>query len=297
MPNSKTRKISFNTLIKKIWRSGQEVPFFEISDTVKYVQTLSKRAKQFEMKENKFCLLQSAKIEKDDDGNTIISGLFKSARHTFRPNLLDRSTGDERPSPKKLSEGDVEKTHFVFKLTNDEVFLVVELNGNGVSIAQIIEYFNSFTKKYIHSKGERKGFTLKYLKIGRTDFLNEIKLMKRVKLAKVYFDKKLLGNSCLNFSNRTTNLQRELELTVKATKLENISETAIDFYNVFSSKDNVSISKVRIEGRDKNGTEVALDTSFMEKLDSIDVAVNPTTGEVETSEIITALKSFIKDLE
>lgn len=296
MPNIKTRKISFNTLTKKNWKSGQEHPFFEILDIVKYVQPLTKKAKQFEMKENKFCLLHSATIEKDSQGNTIISGLFKSARHTFRPNLLDRTTGDERASPKRLSEGDVEKTHFAFKLVVDEVFLVAEINGNGVSVSQMIEYFNYFTKKYIHSKGNKKSFSLKYLKMGRTDFLAEIKLMKRVKLAKIYFDKKLLGTSCLNFSNRTTSLQRELELTVKANKLENISETAIDFYNSFSNISNDSISKVRIEGKDKNGTEVALDTSFMEKLDSIDIAVNPSTGEVETTEIITALKAFTKDL-
>lgn len=41
---------------------------------------------------------------------------------------------------------------------------------------------------------------------------------------------------------------------------------------------------------------MALDTSFMEMVDSINVSVNPSTGEVETTEMLTALKSFVKDL-
>lgn len=294
---TKTRKISFNTVFKKKWLDGEITTFSEIVDVVNYILKLGKKAKQFEMKENKFCLLQAAKIEKDNNDQIIISGLFKSARHKFRPNLLDRDTGDERPSPKKLSEGDVEKTHFTFKLTKVELFLVTEINGNGVSVNQIIEYFNAFTKKFLGSKGEKKGFTVDFFKIAKKDFLFQINSMQRIKIAKVYFDKKLLGNDCLNFSNRTSNLQRDLELTVKAKQSENIKETAIDFWNSFSAKNNDSISKVRIEGRDKNGTEVALDTSFMELTDNIDVNVNPLTGEVQTTEIIIALKAFIKDLE
>lgn len=294
---TKTRKVSFNTVIQRKWISRDEKPFFKISDTVKYVLSLAKKQKQFEMKENKFCLLQSAKAEKDSFGNQIISGYFKSARHTFRPNLMDRLTGDERISPKKLSEGDIEKTHFAIKITKEEVFLIVETNGNGLSANQMVEYLDRFTKRFLNANGTRKGFSLVNLKMGRDNFLDEIKSMKRVKLAKIYFDKKLLGNNCLNFSNRTTNLQRDIELTVKANKLENISETAIDLYNTFTDINNKSVSKVRIEGKDKNGTEVALDTSFMEKSDSVDVAINSTTGEVETVEILTALKAFVKDLE
>jgi len=292
----KTRKVSFSTVIRRKWNTGDEEPFLEISDTVKFVLSLKKKERQFDMKENKFCLLQTGKSEKDKDGNTLISGFFKSARHTFRPNLIDRNTGEERNSPKRLSEGDIEKTHYSFKLTNNEVFLVVETNGNGLSVNQIVEYFDRFTKKYLTSRRLKKGFSLGFYKIGRNDFLSEIKSMKRIKIAKVYFDKKLLGNSCLNFSNRTTNLQRDLELTVKANREEDIAETAIDFYNKFSNKNNNSVSKVRIEGKDKNGTDVALDTAFMEKSDSVDVSINPTTGEVETIEIITALKAFTKGL-
>jgi len=296
MPNTKTRKISFNTVIKRQWNSGDESPFFGITDVVKYVLSLNKKGKQFEMKDDKFCLLQTAKIETASN-EVVISGIFKSARHTFRPNLIDRTTGDERASPKKLSEGDVEKTHFAFKLATNEVFLIVEINGNGVSTLQIVEYFNAFAKSYLISKSQRKNFTVKFFKIGREDFLTEIRSMKRIKQAKIYFDKKLLGSSCLAFSNRTTHLQRELELTVKANKLENISETAIDFYNSFTNNANKSVYKVRIEGSDKNGTDVALDTTFMEKLDNVDVAINQTTGEVESTEMLTALKAFVKDLK
>lgn len=42
---------------------------------------------------------------------------------------------------------------------------------------------------------------------------------------------------------------------------------------------------------------MALDTTFMEKLDNVDVSINQTTGEVESTEMLTALKAFTKDLK
>ncbi|GGE58836.1 hypothetical protein EV200_103428 [Pedobacter psychrotolerans] len=293
---SKTRKVSFSSVYKRKWLTSEDSVFSEIDEVITFVKKLSKKERQFEMKEDKFCLLQTATTKKDNDGHAIISGLFKSARHTFRPNLIDKETGEERLSPKRLSEGDVEKTHFAFKLTPAELFLVVEINGHGLTVNQIIEYINAFTKKHLNAQGKRKGFSVKLLKLGRKDFLAQIQSMKRIKTARIFFDKKLLGSNCLNFSNRTTNLQRDLELTVKAQQREDISETAIDFWNSFSSKKNDSISKVRIEGRDENDTEVALDTSFMEMVDSIDVSVNGVTGEVESKEMLRALQAFTKNL-
>lgn len=151
MHKTKERKVTFNSLIERKWRTQHEMPFNQIEDTVNYVLKLKKIDRQYDMKDNKFCLLQHAKTELDKDGDTVITGYFKSARQAFRPNLIDRITGDERKSPKKLSEGDIEKTHFLIKVTDDEVFLILEINGNGVSISQITNYFNHFVKLYLNS--------------------------------------------------------------------------------------------------------------------------------------------------
>lgn len=289
---TKTRKISYNTIVSKTWNTQAESPFDNIETLVKFILKLKKIEKRFDMKDNKFCLLESGNIKTDGNGNAVISGYFKSARNNHSPNLIDKNTGDERKSPKKLTEGDVEKTHYLIKKTSNELYMLVETNGHGVSVNQIIEYFDRFSKRYCLHIGVKKNYSIKHYKMGKNNFLSEVQSMKRVKVAKIYFDKQLLGGNCLDFSNRHSKLQRDLELTVKALKTENITETAIDFYNKFSSSNNDSISKVRIEGKDKNGTDVVIDTTFMELIASDDVNINPLTGEVETRNILTIMENL-----
>jgi hypothetical protein len=292
---TKERKISFHTIIKRKWKTGEETPFNELPEVINYILKIKRLDRCYDLKDSKFCFLEFAKQEINSKGEIIISGFFKSARNKFRPNLIDRITGEERKSPKKLTEGDIEKTHFAVKLTKEETFLTLEINGHGVTINQIINYLSFYTKQYIATLKEKKGFSLIYTKIGRGDFLEAVKKMKRARVAEVYFDKSLLGSKCLDFSNRTTSLKRELVLTATAEKRDNIEETAIDFYNSFSSGKS-SISKVRIYGRDENNTEVILDTSFVEKIDSLNLSINQETGELSTPELTRGLKTFLKDL-
>lgn len=187
-------------------------PFTLIQDVIPYIKKLKKLDKQYDLKESKFCLLQNATAKTFADGSVGFTGHFRSARHKFRPNLIDKDTGDERPSPKKISEGDVEKTHFGIKIANGEVFFLLEINGNGVSILQIVNYFNYFTKRYLNSIGQRRNFSVDFTKMGTDDFLKSLKNLKRAKVAEVYFDKSLMGNGCLDFSNRTSKLKRNIKL-------------------------------------------------------------------------------------
>lgn len=293
-PDKKERKISYNTILKKDWKSQNEFPYKEIEGLIRYINTLKKNEKTFDLKDAKYCLLQDAKIEKTEDDKIIITGFFKSAKNLFRPNLWDRLTGEERKSPKKISEGDIEKTHFCIKITPDETFLLLEINGNGISIGHVINYFTFYTKKHLKSQKQTKAFSIFYMKIGKDDFLHEIKRLKRVRIAEILFNKSLLGSAALNFSDRTTSLKRDVVLTATAEKMESITETAIDFYNTFSNSN--SVSGVRIYGKDDNNGNVILDTSFIEKVEFLKSSLNMETGEIETSDIITNMKILIKNI-
>lgn len=296
MATKKERKISFCTLIKKEWTTHKIDSFDLVDKIIAYINTLSKKARMIPLKESKIMLLQTATIEKDPDGNIIISGFFKSATHTFRPNLLDTDTGNERKSPKLLKEGDIEKTHFAIKLYSGEVFILLENNGNGVSIIQVVNYFSFFTKAYLKSKGKPKNFSIDHTKIGRGNFLDALDELKRARIAEVFFNKSLLGSAGLNFSNRTASLKRNLVLTASAEPTESIKETAIDFFNHLSNSGD-GISKIRVYGNDKLNNKVMLDTSFIEKVDFLNVSLNPLTGEVTTPEMITGLKAFLKGVK
>jgi hypothetical protein len=291
MTLEKERKISFHTLIKREWITKNETPYSLIIDTVKFINALPKKNKIFNLKESKICLLQSAKVEVFDD-YTQITGFFKSARQAFRPNLINTDTGDERPSPKLLKEGDIEKTHFCIKACNDDVYLVLEINGHGITVNQIIGYLTFFAKKYLTKKNLPKNFSLVYTKICKGDFLDEIRNLKRTRVAEIFFNKSLLGSSGLNYSNRLTPLRRDLMLTAKAEKNESITETTIDLFNKLSSS-NSGISKVRIYGNDNDNNKVILDTEFIEQIDFLTLSVNDSTGEINTSEILTGLEALL----
>ena len=294
MSTTKERKISFLTLIKREWSTKNETPYFLIDDVIKYINSLSKKNKIHPLKESKICLLQSAIIKKDVNNFTTIEGYFKSARHTFRPNLINTNTGDERVSPKLLQEGDIEKTHFFIKVTTTEVYLLLENNGNGITIGQLMNYLGFYAKKYLIKANKKRNFSLTFTKIGITDFLKTIKALKRTRLAEVYFNKSLLGSAGLKYSNRTTPLKRDLMLTATAEKGDSITETAIDFFNKLNDAGS-GISKVRIYGNDKHNSPVMLDTSFMEKTEYLNPSVNPVTGEINTTEILTGLEVLLKD--
>ena len=175
------------------------------------------------------------------------------------------------------------------------MFLLFEINGNGITIGQLTDYLSKYIKEYYKLNDKKKNFSIFYAKIGKTDFLDEIKKLKRTRVAEVYFDKSLLGSEALDFSNRTTSIKRNILLTAKAEKNESITEAAIDIFNKFSSPKN-AISKVRIYGKDEDNGNVILDTSFIEKIEFLSSTLNMETGEIETAEMITSLKALLKNI-
>lgn len=289
MSTIRKTKIHFLTLFKREWGTKNILHYPEIKSLLSFIAKMKKLEKQMDIKDSKFCYLDAYNVDKKEP---IISGFFTSAKYAYRPNLLDKKTGEERPSPKRITEGEKEKTHFVVKIGIDEVFILLEQNGNGVTINQIVNYLNHYLKLYLKSISKSRDFTIEAAKIGRDDFLKTLNNLKRVQTAEIFFNKSLLGSKFLNFSNRTFSVQNDLILTAKAESRNSIKETAIDFFN--TSKSNQSVSKVRIYGTDNNGATIWLDTTFMEKTDSLNLSLNEMTGEVQTTEITSGLIALIK---
>jgi hypothetical protein len=290
MADTKERKISYLTLIKKKWGDHEHENFPEIKNLITYIGKKKKLDRQMDLQDAKFCFLESYSTNQEG----IISGFFSSAKHKYRPNLLDQKTGEERPSPKRISEGEKEKTHFAIKVEQKETFLVLELNGNGITIIQLVSYLNKFLKDYLKSISIKRDFSIDFLKVGRENFLEILSNMKRVKTAEIFLDKSLLGNNFLNFSNRTVPVQNNLVLTATAVATESIKEAAIDIFN--AKNKNNSVSRVRIKGIDNNGAPVTLDTIFIEKIDNLRAALNASTGEIETTGMLTKLIALTKPL-
>jgi hypothetical protein len=280
MKNKET-KINFYSVTKNYWKLPDEEdsvvePFWEIKNTLEYIVKLSKKKRFYNLKDNKFCFIDSIRIN-----NNVCEGFFKSARDKFRPNLINKLTGGERSNPKEKTEGDIEKTHFVIKIdeSENEVYLFLENNHTGISINSFVNYLQFFSKEYANKNNLGNRYSIKYLIIARNNFLNELKKLERARIAELYVDKQILGNHFLNFSNRTVPVQHEIMLTVKAQKGEDIKNFAVDAYNTLTGKKAYGIKKIRIYGQDENGNKTLVDTSFMGQVDFISTKLDNDTGE------------------
>src|SRR5690554_265456 len=296
-------KILYKTLTKHYWGKNipdkeKTMPFTEIYDVILYIKKLAKKNKIRDLKGDKFCFLENFKIESDPEAKKmVIYGFIKSARNQFRPNLINKKTGAERPNPKLLTEDDIQKTHFAILIDEnyDEVYFIHQHNYYGVTINNILDYFKYFSKEYAKKIDGALNFTLKYYIIPKDDFLEALNAMSRVKIADVYINKQILGSESLNLSNRTVNIKNEIKLSIGAKKRESIKSFAVDLFNELNGG-NKSISKVRVEGKDIRGNDLIIDTSFMNKLDFITVPRNTDTGELMTNQVYAELKYLIEKI-
>jgi hypothetical protein len=305
--SNKARKIAFFTLTRKIQIDTvtESRPLFEINDLITFINNLEEQERKYDLKKDKkMCALVSATMEETDKQHIIIAGIFKSAESKYRPPLLDIKTDTERDNPKTLTEGEKEMTHFAIKVKDDEVYFVLEINGKGIAISNIISYFNTFKEKHLEflnknleANSKIQNFKIHYTKIGKDNFLEELGKLSRARVVTVTFDKSLLGSDGLKFSNRTNTLKRDVVLTLKAEKMQSAIEFAMDMFNVFNKQNTQnSVSKIRIDGKDENNVNTILDTSFMEKIESVNVPININTGEVQTLDMLKFLKSYLINL-
>lgn len=300
MAGKKDVKVLFHTLTQVMYlKSGEKEkqvnPFYDIDKIIKFIMKSKKVDKFKDLKDNKFCFLESSDTVVKNNDVKFISLLFKSARNEFRPNIINKKTGEEKKNPKQLLEGDIEKTHMVIKIDmiSEEVCLFVESNYYGATVNNIINYFREFNKRYIASKELKMNYYISDQMILRNDFLTELERLTKSKIAEVHFNKKLLGSGALDFSNKTIALKKELKLVATATKGESLTDTVLDFYTKLKAV-NSEIYKVRVIGADSEDNEVVLDTEKMGKKEFIEVDLNPETGEVNTTQLFTGLKKIAK---
>ena len=289
-------KVSFHTLIQKHFKKENEDnekmnPFFEILDLINEINALSKVKRFYNLKDNKFCFMDSIEIT-ETANYKLVTGFIKSARNEFRPNLIDKKTGNERKNPKTLNEGDIEKTHFCIRVDESEVMFFLQSNYYGISVLNFINYLKEFERNRLKKIKSPMNYGLTYSEIMRNNFLTVLENMNRVKTTELFIDKQFLASDSLNISNRIMSIQKEIKVVVNANKFENIKEFAIDSFNKISGTKDKSIVKIRVIGNDNENNDVILDTSFFNMIEFINVDLNLDTGEINTTQMITGLKKI-----
>ncbi|MCT4002254.1 hypothetical protein HZQ19_10260 [Elizabethkingia anophelis] len=273
MPSKKKIKIGFYYLTINDGNSLIE----SFNSVISHIKELSKKERTFELGNNKFCYIELHESTYQNTRNKII---IKSAKHSFRPNLVHKDTIVERENPKQLEEGEIEKSHIVIKFTGDGVSFILDKHKGGITVGQFINYLNRFATSIDSEIQIRFGFEI----VVKENFLEEINNLSRVTCAEIIADKQLLGSHALNYSNRIDNAKHDIILTVKAKKKDSIEDIAKDLFAKLNGGKS-EITKLRIVGRNDDNNEVVLKTDFIERQEYITAEVSDRTGEVSSTDI------------
>ncbi|AHM59214.1 hypothetical protein D770_04735 [Flammeovirgaceae bacterium 311] len=294
-------KIKFHELYTKTLdiqrRDGSQTytvePAHVIQNILRYINGLPLADISYDLSGAKYCRLSL--LEDHDEG--ILFCCLRSAKRGFRPPLWDRQTGEERDNPKNLSEGEVNKTHFAIRYRADEVLVAMEDNRSGVSMRQLVEYIWFFAHQYHASleDGSSANYQIEFSTLAKDNFIEEIERLNRVISFELLVDKQILGTEALNFSNRTDSVKEDVTITVKAERSQSIKDTAIDAYRRFAGQD-TRIHKVKAIGRNRDNNSVVVDTSFIEKVEFLEVNKDEQTGEINTDGVRARLIQILRQL-
>ncbi len=278
----KKRKIGFYYLTLT---SGNLELNESFQNVINFINNQERVDRNFNLGGNKFCLLDNVAFYQNNDQTNII---FKSATHSYRPNLIHRETVDERESPKDIREGEIEKTHIVTNFVNGDLILLLEKHLYGLSIGQFVKYLNFYGSQM------ESPIRFSFETVVKDDFLDEIENLARVTCADVYVDKQMLGGEALNYSEHLNEVKHEVVISVKARKMESIADFARDTFAFFNGG-NQQIRRIRLVGRNEDNNEVIINTDFIERQEYINPLINDITGELITNEVFNEMNLAIQN--
>lgn len=276
---TKKRKIGFYYLTLSLNENDINIQD-ALNLTLEHINDLERIDRKKTISGKKFGLLDNISSNRDRTKHKL---LFKNATHSFRPNLIDKSTVEKRPNPKTIDEGETQKTHLIVKYINGDIIIVLERHFQGMSIKQIVDYLNHFTQF-----DEDNSFKFAFETILKDDFLEEIDGLSRVVSADIFVDKQVLGGEALNFSERINTVQHEIVVSVKAKRLDTIKDFTRDIYALFNGGQQ-SVNKIRLIGRNNDNNLVTINTDMIERQEYVMTSVNDITGEIVTSELFQEL--------
>src|SRR5690606_21700207 len=142
-------------------------------------------------RQNKFHFLSSVDFRSPTRQDVV----FKSAKYNHRPPLIDRNTAEERSNPKRLQEGDSERTHLGILVSDDEATIIMEERRSGISRTILESYLNTFLKAYRESQGKKRDFHIEITQLLRKDFLVELSKFNRITDGQIYVTRSALNGS------------------------------------------------------------------------------------------------------
>lgn len=285
-----TRKVGFYSIYFQ--NNGATVAFNEsqFENFLNNLMSIANIDRKISIDDNKFYFLDSCNISMENEIR-FFKCVFKSAKIHHRPMLINESNLNERDNPKEYTEGECEKTHVIFKVSNNSIIAVAEERRLGVSFYRMFSYL----KKMLYSLDLIPAETMNYEITVQDNFIDELNNLLKVNKITLYKSIEYGGGEFLNFTaHDVETLDKEI-IEFKAKRRRNIKSVAQRIFNNNIIGINQTIKNIKIDGYDENGKR-ALDFSNFKKTASFDTEINSETGVVNSEDIFYRLQEQIMNM-
>ncbi len=283
-----TRKIIHYSIKIENFKTGKEESVELLHKCFCTIKKIEKQKRVFDMtKKNKFHLLFDYKSY--GKGKYAV-GYFKSAKYNHCPDLIDKSDLSERKNPKKLTEGEGEKTHFAIGYVDKEALLLLESKRDGVWINAFKAYIEKFIKKFNKDLHLNIGLSVK------GNFIEKLKDLERVTNIEIYTPYEQVSDTFgedLPIVKEDIKEDAVIKLTAKRSR--SIKNMTNGLYKILSDSKKNSVDRIRVYGKTISQSDTLIDTANLKDHDIISVELDD-NKQVVTNKINPVLTKLVKEL-
>lgn len=228
------------------------------------------------------------------DENEFARIIFKSCKYNHSPNYMSSEDGSERKTDKKLTEGEKEITHMLLKIYDNEAYTIFEERRAGVSIGNVINFFNKNLRNLKEQDAISDDRILEFGIVPSDDFISLIDKSERIMSAELYTEKQILGSENLNILDLDDNTRENIIVTIKAKNRESLTKTLFkNLFNKFTTNE-TKVKRIRLYTKDGNNLSVIADTQRAKKLEEITVLLKE-NGTVDSDSIFCKMEELLED--
>lgn len=243
-------------------------------------------------KQNKAIVLGSI-CEENRQGIHLYKVIFKSCKYNHSPDYMSSVDGSERPTEKRLSEGERELTHMCFRIDANEAYAIFEERRNGVSVGSVVNYLNRFLKDFIDESDDLEdNFYIWSSIIPPDDFMTALGQMNRISSAELFVQKRILGTGYLELMDEDINSQDDLIITMKAKPRKSLVRRGIERAYTSLTTGGTEIRRIRVRGKDINKMNVIIDSLNGKKVDEVTVNLQE-TGIVDSDSLFAKIEELL----
>ena len=242
-------------------------------------------------KNNKAVALSSIRDE-TKQGLHLYKIIFKSCKYNHSPDYMSSTDGSERPTDKRLDEGDKELTHMCMRIDGNEAYTIFEERRNGVTMGGVIKYFNKLLHTFLSQEGIEDNFYLWASIIPPDDFLTALDTADRISVAQLFVEKRVLGSGYLNLMDVDANSQNDLLMTLKSKPRQSLPKRALKQAFLSIATEGTEINRIRLYGKDINKMNITIDSLGGKRIEEVTVDLTP-NGIVDSYSIFAKIEEVL----